>query len=125
MDNVHDYWFYETDGSSDPVFCVTDALLTELPPLYNKLKKIYCRNNGLIKLPQLPPFLKILNCPYNDLIQIPPLPPNLEILVCNNNPMYQLPHLHSNLKKIWISPWQTTSCLINLSDTKTKIFIKN
>jgi hypothetical protein len=71
--------------------------LEQLPPLPQKLLKLYCHNNLLIQLPLLPPFLKILSCERNPMSQLPQLPPSLEM--------------------IWVSPWQIESCLNNLNNT--------
>jgi Leucine-rich repeat (LRR) protein len=99
--------------------------LTELPPLPDDLKGLWCYRNQLTRLPSLPPNLINLWCSNNLITELPPLPPGLTNLSCHNNPMTQLPPLPNELEIIWISLWQIHSCLNNLTNSKTGVRIMN
>jgi Leucine-rich repeat (LRR) protein len=99
--------------------------LTRLPQLPPNLTLLWCNDNRLTKLPRLPLSLKKLYCHNNQLTKIPPLPPQLICFACENNPIIHLPQLPPSLEMLWVSPWQIHSCLNNLSNLKTSIFIIN
>ena len=101
--------------------------LTELPPLLNSFKELYCYNNRLIMLHEhLPDNLEILVCYCNRLSRLPEhLPSTLRYLHCYNNRLIRLPeHLPNTLIKLWCSNNRLTH-LPELPNSLTTLYCDN
>lgn len=78
--------------------------ITELSPLPNSLRKLFCRNTGLIRLPKLPEGLLSLGVSYCQLQNapgqpaIPNLPESLIYIDVQHNQIRLLPKLPGNLR---------------------------
>ena len=75
--------------------------LTELPPLPDNIKSLWCNGNRLTRLPPLPSQLTQLRCDGNQLTSLPPLPPYLRLLRCDSNSIDVLPPLPEPLRALW------------------------
>lgn len=78
--------------------------LTELPPLPENVKTLWCFENKLEKLPSpLPASLVELYCGKNPLIELPsPLPKKLRLLNCSSTNLVRLPALPPDLRTLFV-----------------------
>lgn len=131
-------WQYYNDDSLTLNLCHLD--LTELPPIpegvrslyctFNKLTKIdnlpnslsilYCSMNNIKNLDNLPPNLQILHCQYNKIQYLDNLPNDLRILYCNHNLLTSVDHLPNSLRILYCE-YNLITSLTNLPDNLTFI----